>query len=87
MTIETEVAALTTATTSLLSAVNVKKAVLDASVANATTQAATAVANAATATATTTAVQLVLFRFARSSSSFANVISLLLQSPRIKSPT
>ena len=50
MTIETEVAALTTATTSLLSAVNVKKAVLDASVANATTQAATAVANAATAT-------------------------------------
>lgn len=39
MTIETEVAALTTATTNLLSAVNVSKATLDTKVADATTQA------------------------------------------------
>lgn len=42
MTIETEVAALTTATTSLLTAVNVSKTTLDTKVADATTQAGTA---------------------------------------------
>ena len=47
MTIETEVAALTTATTNLLSAVNVSKATLDTKVADATTQAALATTNGA----------------------------------------
>jgi hypothetical protein len=50
MTIETEVAALTTATTNLLSAVNVSKATLDTKVADATTQAGTATTQAGTAT-------------------------------------
>lgn len=45
MTIETEVAALTTATTSLLSAVNVSKATLDMAVTTATTQASLATTN------------------------------------------
>jgi hypothetical protein len=47
MTIETEVAALTTATTDLLSAVNVSKATLDTKVADATTQAGLATTNGA----------------------------------------
>ena len=50
MTIETEVAALTTATTTLLSAVNVAKSTLDASTAAASASAGTAATHAGTAT-------------------------------------
>lgn len=57
MTIETEVAALTLATTNLLTAVNVAKATLDNSVALADADAATATAQAAAAVVTTTNVQ------------------------------
>ena len=55
MSIETEVAALTTATTALTTAVNVQKATLDSAVTTATTQASTATtqASAASASATT----------------------------------
>ena len=49
MTIETEIAALTTATTDLLSAVNVSKITLDTKVADATAQAGTATIQAAAA--------------------------------------
>ena len=47
MTLEADVAALTTATTNLLNAVNVRKATLDQAVADATTQAALATTNGA----------------------------------------
>ena len=50
MTIETEIAALTTATTDLLSAVNVSKATLDTKVSDATTQASESTTQAGTAT-------------------------------------
>ena len=50
MTIETEIAALTTATTSLLTAVNVSKTTLDTKVADATTQAGTATTQSGIAT-------------------------------------
>lgn len=46
MSLETEVAALTSATTDLLTAVNVSKATLDAAVADATSQAALATGQA-----------------------------------------
>ena len=55
MTIESEVAALTTATTNLLSAVNVSKSTLDAKVAAATTQAALATTNGSAQVALATA--------------------------------
>jgi hypothetical protein len=55
MTIETEVAALTTATTNLLSAVNVSKATLDTKVTDATTQADTSTTQAGISTTQATA--------------------------------
>lgn len=55
MTIESEIAALTQATTDLLSAVNVRKATLDQKVADATTQADSSLSSAAASEASATA--------------------------------
>jgi hypothetical protein len=77
MTIENEVAALTTATTTLLSAVNVAKSTLDASTASASTSAI-----AASASAATTASAIVTER-----TSTATLTNKTLTNPVINAPT